>query len=138
MNHIAYLLIEQNDEHASEKDTSSDLHRLEHKVNLILQMLSQMMTSNPEIPAQKLIRLSADEIAWHDSNVLVGEKYSINLYISEHSHVPIQALVRITKVESGWCHGLFDKQSVDEQSSWERWVFRQHRRKIAMAKSFNA
>ena len=137
MNHIAYTFLDQNDECDIKKSNEfdSDLHRLEYKVNLILQMLSQMMQRDSSLPARTTIRLGADEIAWAGADAQIGEKYHVKLYINEHTKVPIQTVVRITKIESGWCYGLLETQHPEEQSVWQRWVFRQHRRKIANARA---
>ena len=137
MNHIAYSLIEQNDEqhNINGGEADSELQRIEYKVNLILQMLGQMMQANSSLPDKAIVQLGADEIAWHYPEAEPGQRYRITLYLNEDHCLPINMLVRVTKLESGWCHTKIEQQRADEQSAWERWVFRQHRRNIAITRA---
>ena len=137
MNHIAYSLIEQKDEqhNLNGGEADSELQRIEYKVNLILQMLSQMMQSNLSVPEKMIIQLGADEIAWYYPDAEINQRYRITLILNEDHCLPINMIVRVKKLESGWCHAQIEQQRADEQSAWERWVFRQHRRNIALARA---
>jgi len=135
MNHVAYSLMEQNEVHSIDNEVDSELQRIEHKVNLILQMLAQMMQANSNIPDKTIIRLGTDEIAWYHPDAKVDQNYRVTLYLNEDHCLPINMLVRTKKIQAGWCHARIEQQRADEQSAWEHWVFRQHRRSIATAKA---
>ena len=137
MNHIAYSLIDQNEELTSSKgnEIDSELQRIENKVDLALQMLCQMMQASSELPVKAVIQLGADEIAWYYPDAIAEQRYQVALYLSEDQCLPIKMLVRVIKIESGWCYAKIEQQRADEQSAWERWVFRQHRRDIAMSRT---
>jgi len=137
MNHIAYSLIGQEDtqDGSQGNEADSELQRIEYKVNLILQMLGQMMRANTVLPEKTSIQLGADEIAWHHPAAVIDQNYRITLYLNEDHGLPIDMLVKVKKIDSGWCHAQIGQQRADEQSAWERWVFRQHRRNIAIARA---
>ena len=133
MNYIAYSLLEQTGQQviARDNDFDSDIQRLDHKIDLVIQMLGQLIKTQQTRPASTLLRLGAETIAWQNPQAKVGQEYLITLFLFEAIAVPIQALVRITELDGEWCTAQFVSQSADEQSAWERWVFRQHRRQVA-------
>ncbi len=137
MNHIAYSLIEQNDEQYNHTDDEhdSELQRIENKVNLILKILGQMMHANSTLPDKARVKLGAEELAWYNPEAKVDQYYQTTLYLNEDHCVPIKMIVKVNNLESGWCHARIEQQRLDEQSAWERWVFRQHRRNVAIARA---
>jgi hypothetical protein len=133
MNHIAYSLLDQTEQLAIKRDNDfdSEVHRLEHKLDLVIQMLGQLLHTQQTRPASVLLRLGAETIAWRHPAAKVGEQYRVTLFLYESIALPVQAIVEIKDVEEDWCTAQFVSQSSDEQSAWERWVFRQHRRQVA-------
>ena len=136
MNSIAYTLLEQtaNQVIAHENDPESELHRLERKINLVIQMLGQMMQSQQTRPQAVPLRLGAETIAWQAADVKPGQHFIVTVFLYDSVAVPIQAHVEVMDKDGGWCTARLVSQSPDEQSAWERWVFRQHRRQIASSK----
>jgi len=137
MNSIAFALIEDTDEHLTDAGDEEDtaLHRIEYKVNLILQMMGQMMQSGSILPARTKLQLSADEIAWYCPAAIIDQEYQVTLYLSEDYRLPINMIAQVIKIESGWCHARIKYHRAEEQMTWDRWVFRQHRRHIALART---
>ena len=137
MNPVAFALLEDHDEHHSDAGSEDDtaLHRIENKVNLILQMLGQMMQSGATLPVKTKLQLSADEIAWHFPEAMVDQAYQVGLYLSEDYRLPINMVAQVIKIESGCCHARINFHRIEEQATWEHWVFRQHRRHIALARA---
>ncbi len=133
LNQIAYALIEHNEEHSNKSvsEEESDLRRVEHKVDLILQMLGHIMQASSGVPDKIRLQLSADEIAWYYPEAVIDQDYQVTLFLSEDYRLPLNLLVRVIKIESGWCHAVIKYQRADEQTTWEKWVFRQHRRHVA-------
>lgn len=136
MNHIAYTLLEQSGSQviARDNDFDSEIHRLEHKINLVIQMLGQMMQSQQTRPQAVPLRLGAETIAWQAPELKTGQHFIVTIFLYESVAMPIQAHVEIIDKDADWCTARFVSQLPDEQSAWERWVFRQHRRQIAIAK----
>jgi hypothetical protein len=133
MNHIAYSLLEQSVHPVVVRDSDfeSDIQRLEYKLNLVIQMLGQVIQPQQSRPDVMQLRLGTDSIAWNHPGAKIGEQYSVSLFLNPSIAVPIEAIVRVTDVTDGWCTASFVNRSTDEQSAWERWVFRLHRRDIA-------
>jgi hypothetical protein len=133
MNHIAYSLLEQTTHQQITRDTDfdTDIQRLEHKLNLVIQMLGQLMQTEQSRPEPHKLRLAAETIAWQYPSAQIGQRYIITLFLYDSIAVPIQALVEVIDVTSEWCTARFVSQATDEQSAWERWVFSQHRRQVA-------
>jgi len=132
-NQVAFTLLEQFNEQGiqRENDFDSDIQRLEHKMNLIIQLLGQMMASQQTRPAAVELKLGADFIAWYEPEATPSDEFIIELYLSEEIALPVQARVVVDELDNGWCQARFEGLSYEEQSAWERWVFRQHRRNIA-------
>ena len=137
LNQITYALLVHNEDphNTSTSEEGTNLGRIEHKVNLILQMLGHMMQASTHVPDMSRLQLSADEIAWYLPEAKIDQEYQLTLFLSEDFRLPLNLLVRVIRIESGWCHALIKHQHVDEQSIWEKWVFRQHRRHIALARA---
>ena len=137
LNHIAYTLLEETGHQGivREKDFDSDIQRLEHKINLIIQMLGQIMHFQQPRPEAVSLRLGAETIAWQHPAVQPGQHYIVTLFLYPSVAMPIQAHVEIIDMDGDWCIARFVSPTPDEQSVWEHWVFRQHRRQIANTKT---
>lgn len=140
LNNIAYTLLEETGYHgiARENDFDSEIQRLEHKINLVIQMLGQMMQSQQARPDKVQLRLGAETIAWQNPDAKIGQRYLVSLYLYESVALPIQAYVDVAENDGEWCTARFVALSADEQSAWERWVFRQHRRQVANTRGHTA
>jgi len=136
MNKIVYALLDHSDGRFSESgaEMESDLYRIEHKVDLILQMLGQMMQSGVTLPLTENLQLAADEIAWYYPDAKMDENYQVSIYLNNNNCLPLNMRVRVIGIEAGWCHVRILHSNINEQSIWERWVFRQHRRHVAFAR----
>ena len=137
LNHLAYTLLEEagHQSVAGEKDSDSDLQRLEHKLNLVIQMLGQMMHSQQPRPEAVPLRLGAETIAWQNPSAKSGQRYVETQFLYRSITMPIQALVEVIEQDQDWCIARFVSAAPEEQSAWEHWVFRQHRRQIAHART---
>jgi len=137
LNHLAYTLLEEAGHQAisAEKDFDSELQRLEHKLNLVIQMLGQMMHSQQPRPQAVSLRLGAETIAWQHPAAQPGQRYIVTLFLYRSVTMPIQALVEVIEQDRDWCVARFVSPAPEEQSAWEHWVFRQHRRQIANART---
>lgn len=137
MNHIAYSLLEQASHQAiaRDSDVDSELQRLEHKIDLVIQMLGNLQQSRQTRPKAITLKLGAETIAWQVPELAIGQHCMVTLFLSEAIAIPIQAHVEIIERDGEWCVARFVSQSPDEQTAWEHWVFRLHRRQIATARA---
>jgi hypothetical protein len=132
-NTLAYSLLAQEfDSHVISEHTGHDnFARVEQKLDLILVLLAGLLNKNQSIPKTKLLRLGADTISWMNPEAEVQQTYCVSLYLSEsHAAFPLRLVVTITHCEAGWCEASIEAQTPEQQSCWEKWVFRQHRRLI--------
>ena len=76
LNNIAYTLLEETGHQgiARENDFDSEIQRLEHKINLVIQMLGQLMQSKQSRPDKVLLRLGAETIDWQNPQAQPGER----------------------------------------------------------------
>lgn len=132
-NAIAFALLEQYSDTpiARDREPETELQHLDHKLNLIIQMLGQMMQASQSRPPLHLLRLGADFVAWQQSQLQAGSQGTIELYLFDEMVLPIKAQVEIFQVTDGWSYARFSGPGEEALSAWERWVFRQHRRAVA-------
>lgn len=139
-NHIVFNLLDTLEEpafHKSEAENANDLLRIEAKLNVVMQLLSQLLQNRqPALPAVA-IRFTSDSLAWQMEQTLpVGSLLQVSLYPENSIPLAISFVARVLAATERWMevdmHGL----SEEEQTIWSRWVFRQHRRQVAQARAF--
>ena len=117
------------------EEKTSDLERLEHKIDLLIFMLNNLIQPSQVRPAAQLLRLTADSIAWQHSEPLsAGRHVIIELYLHPRVAMPLRCEARIEHQEQGWTYASLAGLSEEAQSAWSKWVFRQHRHQIALAR----
>ncbi|MEJ2362089.1 MAG: PilZ domain-containing protein [Gammaproteobacteria bacterium] len=139
LNHIIFSLLDNLDEplmSTPDSETASELLRIEAKLNVITQLLGLLLQERQSPQEAITVRFSNDSLAWHViSAPPVGTLLQVSLYPEVNLPIALGFEARVLAVEEGWMevdmHGLSD----DEQAIWSRWVFRQHRRQIAMART---
>ena len=139
-NHLVFSLLDNLDEPAfqkSESEHASELMRLDAKLNVIMQLLGQLLQSRQSPQAAVAIRFSSDTLAWRVAQApAIGSRLQVSLYPDQTIPLALRFEARVLAVTDQWMevdmHGLGE----DEQASWSRWVFRQHRRQVAQARSF--
>lgn len=135
------------DEYRSESSSETygpspgDLTRIEYKMNLILDLVSQILVHHVDMPRMIPIRMSGTGILWKcDEPLNPGQYVLLDIYFYQKYPRPI---VLPGKVQSA-------EKSGDEYNTWvsfeyindsvRRWldklIFRQHRRGIAYARQY--
>jgi hypothetical protein len=136
------LLGEQIKEKSDEEvETESALIRLEAKVNLILEMLSNLDREKGNTPHATQVRVAAGGVEWlcREKPPVVGDKIWVKFHVDKRVPEPMQLAARVLTVsmtghESMVC-AVFEQMGETVQDQLEKMIFRHHRRMVAQSKS---
>ncbi|HHH36396.1 MAG TPA: hypothetical protein ENK48_06145 [Gammaproteobacteria bacterium] len=134
------------DEHHGEGGEEDALHhgqelaRIESKLDLLLDMVSQMLTAQLAVPPSLPVRLSALGVQWRQSGPLpaAGRRLLLELYLHRKFLRPLILPGRVADVreeEGGGEVTVVFEGMTEAVSNWlEKLIFRQHRRSVALAR----
>ncbi|TVO79034.1 PilZ domain-containing protein [Sedimenticola selenatireducens] len=135
------LLLSQ-ESHRDLSEETSDLMRVEAKLDLLLDMVSQFLQQQSQASVEADVVLWSEGISWSVlTNPLPGnnQRLWLSLYIDADLTQPLKLLVQVTAVHQR--HGRTEVEAefigLDEQvmDLLGKFVFRQHRRFIAQQKA---
>jgi len=116
-----------------------DITRIEYKVNLILDLVSQILVHHAELPPAIPIKMTARGIQWQCNKRLVpGQYIFLDIYFYHNYPRPLVILGKVQDVDKAG--GEYNTQASFEYMSdvVRRWldklIFRQHRRSIALSR----
>jgi Atypical PilZ domain, cyclic di-GMP receptor len=126
---------------------SSDVVRLEAKLDLLVGLISQIIKLQSDVPVSLLLKLSADGMEWEiPDNPTVPEipaapvphqsqEIDVELYLRPDLPLPLFIPAKVTAVEHNLnfyrvCV-LFEEMPLPVQELLERTIFRRHRQSIA-------
>ena len=118
---------------------TGDIARLEYKVNLILDVVSQILVHHVELPPAIPIKMTASGIQWLcDQRLSRGQYVFLDIYFHHGYPRPIVILGKVQDVDrSGSEYNIqasFEYMS-DVVRRWlDKLIFRQHRRSIALSR----
>jgi hypothetical protein len=121
-----------------EAERGSEIARLELKLNILLDLVSEIASRNLELPPQRVVRLCADRLLWPDDGYYrAGEALRVDLYLQPGYPRPLQLLgvlseQRHQEGESVWAQIELSQPEEMMTDAMERFIFRQHRRQIAL------
>lgn len=138
-NHIVFAMLdslEDAPQHKTDADKTSELLRIEAKLNVIMALLGEVLQTRQQRPAAVMLRFTNDTLAWQvEQSLPVGSLIQVSLYPDNTLPLGITFMARVLAVTDNWMevdmHGLGE----EEQAVWSRWVFRQHRRQVAQART---
>ncbi len=129
------------EEHALETadenpELAHEIQRLESKVNLLLGMVSRLLTQQQPLPAPLPVRLNAGGIEWVSPLApAVGDHVQIELYLRQDYPLPLLLAGRVGAVASvpaGRRTEVVFEALGDTVQDWlEKTIFRYHRRLVA-------
>ncbi len=116
-----------------------ELQRIDHKLNLILELLTQTLRSWRKLPAPVPVELSVERVSWRAEEILpAGKQVMVKLYLSPifpNPFVVTGAVVSGQEEKDGaWVSIHIDSLGAQVQDALEKLVFRQHRRDVARAR----
>jgi len=120
---------------------TSDITRIEYKMNLILDLVSQILVHHVDMPAEIPISMSANGIQWKcDEPPNPGQHIFLDIYFYQNYPRPIVLAGKVQSIEKAE-HGYNVSASFEYMSdAVRRWldklIFRHHRRGIAYARRY--
>lgn len=141
-NHLIFSLLDSLEEpsyHKTDTENSSEIARIEAKLNVIMHLLGQLLHNQQSPMPVVTVRFTSDSLAWQVEQPLShGNLVQVSLILDERIPLAINFEARVLRVKDGWMevdmHGLDE----DDQAKWLRWVFRQHRRQVAQSRTIPA
>lgn len=108
------------------------LQRLEFKVNLALDMLSELLLGRANVPQPASVSLGLSRLSWQCSPAPgVGELLWVELYLHRRYPFPIVLTGRVDKLIGDQVELLLDSPPESVRVLLEKFIFRCHRRQIA-------
>jgi len=122
--------------HKPDTENASELVRIETKLNFIMQVLGELLHERQSHLPMVRVRFSSDTLAWRVEQPLpAGALLQVSLSPDERIPLAMSFEAQVLAVKDGWMevdmHGLDE----NELAKWSRWVFRQHRRQVAQART---
>lgn len=120
-------------------DVALELSRIESKVNLLLELVSQVLRQEIGMPEPRPVRFSGGGLRWPetDETPAPGQMLELALYLYPAYPRPLQLFGEVTAVERGdeedgaWVTVGFVGLSASVRDVLEKIVFRRHRRSVA-------
>ena len=120
---------------------SSENSRIEAKLDLILSLLSNIVSERTAVPSPHAIVLRNNSIEWQletDANIGRADTGIANVWINAHIPLPLRLPCRIdgTIERNGysWAQGRFEFLAPNVRDGLGQVIFRHHRRQVAIAR----
>ena len=109
-----------------------EIQRLETKINLILELVSQVLARQLQLPEALPVRLSAHEIEWETATLpAMGSPVLIEIYVCPRYPRPLMLPATVQGFAGRQARAVFDDLGEPAQELLEKLIFRHHRRQIA-------
>ncbi|HWR88595.1 MAG TPA: PilZ domain-containing protein [Acidiferrobacterales bacterium] len=116
-----------------------EVQRLETKINLILELVSQVLARQLQLPEALPVRLSAHEIEWETAGALpTGSSVLLEIYVCTRYPRPLFLPATVQGFTGGRARAVFGDLGDVVQDLIEKLIFRHHRRQIAATRRSNA
>lgn len=112
---------------------AQEFARLESRIDLVLELVSQVLARQVGLPEAVPVRLAAHTVAWQ-SPVPVSGVGALELYVSARYPRPLFLPVEIERGSGDWVQGRLGDLGETVQDLIEQLLFRHHRRQIAAAR----
>lgn len=120
---------------------SSDIVRLELKLDMILELIGQLRQEQMDLPHEVAVTLFHNGMGWHtptQTGLSLKDRVTVSLYLDPALPRPLQLPGVIVQCESNedgeYCFLVFDGLGETVQDAIQRLIFRHHRRAIALKK----
>ncbi|GAB6040635.1 PilZ domain-containing protein [Endothiovibrio diazotrophicus] len=120
-----------------EDSLTTRLGDIESKLNLVIDLVGQLLRQNLIIPAATQLRFNADGIVWRagEGGPEVGALVMVELYPSMLIPRPIRLPGRVAAVTRGVVQVAFEGVGAPLADLIHKYVFRYHRRAVALARA---
>lgn len=114
------------------------LQRLEFKVNLALDMLSELLLGRANVPQPTSVSLGLSCLSWRCNPAPgLGELLRVELYLNRRYPFPIVLTGSVDKLDGDQVELLLDQLPESVRILLEKFIFRCHRRQIARLRQKN-
>ncbi len=112
---------------------STDLLRLEVKMNLVLELMGQLLAAHQPRPVPSPVRFNALGAVWHSATPPpIGEQGLLDIYLRECLAQPLTLIANVTQVTpEGKVRVAFTPPGEATADLIEKLAFRRHRRHVA-------
>jgi hypothetical protein len=111
---------------------TQEVQRLETKINLILELVSQVLARQLQLPEALPVRLSAHEIEWQTSTAPApGGCVLLEIYVCTRYPRPLFLPATVQGAAGERVRAVFGDLGEPVQDLLEKLIFRHHRRQIA-------
>lgn len=130
--------LDEADTHTAEGNVpNADYARLETKLDLILELLGELFQKKKPMPANIPFQLSARGITWLSDEVPPLDSHiELQIYLSSQLFIPLFLTAQVNSVEDmGATHRVqasFLPMEEALQEWLEKYIFKQHRREVAL------
>jgi hypothetical protein len=133
-------IVEEHDETQSEDADRAELHRLEAKLDLALELLSELLSMKRGNVARRAVRFNSRGLCWRSAEApAVGTLLLVECHVLPAWPVPLKLLATVRSTEaSGGEHKVcteLEHVSVGVRDWLGKLVFRRHRRAIARSRA---
>ncbi len=122
--------------------SSPELQRIENKLNLLIEMVSQLSGQSQQHSVPVPVRLSCKAIKWlSDSAPAETASLLVELYLDgemQHALKIIARVVSVTESDGRYLvQARFTSLDEAEENHLEKWIFAHHRRIVAQSRARN-
>ncbi|HEY8519057.1 MAG TPA: PilZ domain-containing protein [Gammaproteobacteria bacterium] len=133
-------LVEEHDETRTEDAERAEMHRVEAKINLVLELLAELVAAQQGALPARRVRFNSRGICWEaDEQLAPDTLLAVVCYAATAWPVPLKLHVRVASSEPGdagfrTCARI-EGLSAGAANWLEKLVFRRHRRAIAQSRA---
>jgi len=122
---------------------SQEMTRLDLKLNLLLDLVSQLIYKQLDIPEMSRVTISSSTVEWEGANVpLPHQTVFVQVYIQRGTPKPLCFYGEVVSQPSDYEAGRAKVRYLGLSGSAKTWldklIFRHHRREVAFKKSSNS
>lgn len=132
----ADLTLSEHQEADEHNELSTDIQRLDLKLNLILSLVGDALAKQLDIPAASPAKLSFTHLEWQtETGFEDSSLVRIYLYVSSSLPKALHLYGRVVASEGGWMKVEFVGINHAVADWLEKMIFRHHRRTVAQSRS---
>jgi hypothetical protein len=128
---VILSLDDHHSESMEESELGPELLRIEMRLNLVLELVSQVLAQQLQLPRAVPVTLSARAARWRSTEPLAPGPGLLELYVSTRYPRPLQLPAVLAMGTAGQVEAEFSDLGPGAQELLERLIFRHHRRRIA-------
>jgi len=116
---------------------SEDIAALDFKLNIVMELMSELLSQQLKLPSKKKVRLGANQLVWKlDKNNVPTLNDEIEVSVFMHASYPKPLLLRgkVISIDSDCCVLDILEQSEVAQEILEKFIFMHHRHAIALTR----